>query len=292
MPKDYYSALGLPKNASSEEIRKAFRRLARKYHPDVNPGNKDAEKHFKKISEAYEVLSDEENRQKYDAFGDNWRHADQSQQAGRGQRFDHASFTPENIFRESNIGNIFDGLFGGKMRNAPEPKRSSARLNIQITLEEAYGGTTRTITFGGKGPRSKSVEATIPQGVENGAKINLTHGHQSVILTIKVVNHEKFDRKGSDLYSQIPVPLYDAILGGEVNVETLSGNVVLSIPSDTPNGKRFRLAGKGMPLRKLPSKKGNLYVSIHVQIPTNLSEEERESFSKLRLYRSVKSAND
>lgn len=291
--KDYYNILGVSRNASEREVKKAFRRLARKHHPDVNPGDKSAEAKFKKISEAYEVLSDKEKRQKYDRFGDQWQDADQfakaqQQQApfwnyrrgGEGVRFS---------FESDDLGSILGDLFGGGTtysRRASPRRGRDVEYPVEVILEDAFQGTTRTISFDSSG----RIEVKIPPGVKTGSRVRVagkggagssggTNG--DLYLVISVRPHSKFVRKGDDLYAEVPVPLTLVVLGGEVQVNTLKGEVMLRVPQETQNGNTFRLAGQGMP-RLGKSSRGDLLVKVKVVLPTKLSVEEKELFQRLK----------
>jgi DnaJ-class molecular chaperone len=326
---DYYQVLGVGKNASEKEIKKAFRKLARQYHPDVNPGDKSAEEKFKEINAAYEVLSDSEKRKKYDQYGENWQYADQYAKAGwqgtqydfgrgGGQGFDFTGFTTES----GDLGDIFDSLFrgaggrGSSFRSTRRPRRGEdIEHSIEVTLEEAYHGTTRLIqiqsevpcqdcsgtgvvqnrrcsTCGGAGRmlKPRRLEVKIPAGVDNGSRVRMAgeggEGHGGgkkgdLYLVISVQAHKLFDRKGGDLYVDVSVPLLTALLGSEVDVPTIKGKLSLKIPPETQNGRVFRLAGQGMPSLS-SSNKGNLYAKVQVLLPTNLSQQEKEIFQKLR----------
>lgn len=324
--KDYYNILGVSRTAADKEIKAAYRRLARQYHPDVNPGNKDAEEKFKEINEAYEVLSDPEKRKKYDQYGDNWQYADQMAEAAK--RYGGTwSFTrqpgAEQAFRfeeedlESIFGDILGGHMGGFGRRTPRPRRGrDLEYQAEVTLEEAFSGTTRSISLKTEIPCSacqgtgriqglpcslcrgagsvtdvKRLEVKIPAGVDNGSRIRIAGKGEpgsaggpagDLYLVISVRPHPVFERKGNDLYLDLPVPLTTAVLGGEVQVPTLKGTkLALKIPPETQNERVFRLAGQGMP--QLSSNiRGDLLVRVKVNLPTSLSEEEKSLFARLR----------
>jgi curved DNA-binding protein len=313
--KDYYKTLGVNKNAAKDEIKKAYRKLARKYHPDVNPGDKTAEDKFKEINEAYEVLSDSDKRQKYDQFGSQWQQYARS--GGRPEDFDWSQWTarpggqgytrtvtPEEL--EQMLGGSFGGaggfsdffemLFGGmggrtssfsgRERAGRAQRGRDSEQTVQVSLEEAYHGTTCSLQW----EDGRRVEAKIPPGVHSGSKIRLGGQGQPGIggaqagdlyLIIDVRSHPNFERDGDDLKVNVPIDLYTAILGGKASVPTLDRAVELTIPPETANGRVFRLRGMGMPDLHKPEQHGNLYATVQVQLPKNLSQEERQLFQKL-----------
>ena len=293
--KDYYSLLGVNREASEREIKQAYRRLARKYHPDVNPGDKSAEARFKQINEAYEVLSDKEKRQKYDQFGDQWQYADQFARAGGRRTFWDFSQggTTRVHFGEDEFGSLFDDLlrgFGtGTFSHRVHPRRGQdIDYPVEITLEEAYRGASRIISL----DNGERLEVKIPSGVKHGSRVRIAgKGRQGysgargdLYLVISVKPHRLFERRGDDLYVEVAVPLTVAVLGGEVQVPTLKGKLALKIPPETQNGRAFRLAGQGMPHLD-NSSRGDLLAKVNVVLPTNLSPQEKElfkQFSQLR----------
>jgi len=319
--KDYYSILGVNRNASEREIKQAYRRLARKFHPDVNPGDKSAEAKFKQINEAYEVLSDKEKRQKYDQFGEQWQYADQFAEAGWQQTpfwdFSQGGGTRFH-FAEGDLGSLFDDLlqgFGsGASRRQAQPRRGrDIDYPVEVTLEEAYHGASRTLSLrveeacsacGGTGriqnlPCSachgsgvvshvKRIEVKIPPGVKDGSRVRIAgKGGQGyggargdLYLVISVKPHPLFQRKGDDLHVEVAVPLTVAMLGGEAQVATPKGKLALKIPPETQNGRIFRLAGQGMP-HLGNSSRGDLLAKVNVVLPTELSEKEKELFKQL-----------
>jgi molecular chaperone DnaJ len=323
--KDYYQILGVNRNASEKEIKQAFRRLARKYHPDLNSGDKSAEAKFKEINAAYEVLSNPEKRKKYDQFGEQWEYADQFAKSGGQERvrwdFGKGGTTFE-YGDLSGFGDILSSLFGdsglgSRMRRGPR-RGQDIESPVEVTLEEAYHGSTRmmqlqtqepctacggtgrvgnrvcTICNGAGGKITpKRLEVKIPAGVRDGSRIRIAGEGGSglaggskgdLYLVVKVLPHKLFERKGDDLYTEVSVPLATAILGGEVRLPTLNGNLSLKIPPETQNSKVFRLAGKGMP-QLGNSKHGNMFAKVKVILPTNLTEEEKKLFERLRSLR-------
>ena len=277
----YYDTLGLSKDADEKAVRQAFRRMARKYHPDLNPGDEDAERRFKEINEAYEVLSDPEKRGKYDRFGDNWKHADQMGAGfGSGRPFE---WTVTRGGGESPFGNADDlldqlGFFGGRRR------RGSARVEttVEVSLEEAFHGAKRLVTYTAQG-RSRRLEVSIPPGVDNGSTVRISPDPgQQILIKIALTPHTRFERKGNDLYLELPIPVEDAILGAEVDIPTLTGRVRLTVPAESQNGQRVRLAGQGMPHRRSPDTRGDLYVVLRPTTPKDLTNEEMELVQRLR----------
>lgn len=305
--RDYYKILGVPRGADEKEIKKAYRKLARQYHPDVNPGDQKSEDKFKEVNEAYEVLSDPDKRAKYDQFGAEWQ---RYQQAGNGAGFDwgqwtrnggagqgqYRTYTTEDMFGggagAGNFSDFFEALFGGmRADQSMRPRRGQdLEQTVKISLAEAYSGTTRVMTRDGGGQK----EIKIPAGVKTGSKVRLagegmpgagggTTG--DLFLVIDIQPDARFERKDDDLYTDIEVPLYTALLGGKVSVPTLSGPVNLTIPAETQNGRRFRLTGKGMPKLKSPTTFGDLYATAKIILPTNLSEREKELLNELKAIR-------
>jgi curved DNA-binding protein len=290
--KDYYRILGVDRSAGEREIKQAYRRLARQYHPDVNPGDKAAEEKFKQINEAYEVLSDKEDRKKYDKYGDKWQYAEQFEQAQRQQQASGFNFGQQGgrrvYYSEGDFGSLFDDILGGFHfdRGQAQPKRARSQEHpVEVTLEEAYRGTTRTLSFAD----GKRLEVKVPAGVRTGSRVRLAGkgargGDLYLIVTVKP--HPTFERRGDDLYVGVSVPLTVAMLGGEVQVPTLKGKVALRIPAETQNGRTFRLAGQGMP--NLGNKSsGDLLAKVRVVLPDKLTAEEKELFRKLGELRPV-----
>ena len=287
--KDYYNILGVNRNASEREIKQAYRKLARQYHPDVNPGDKSAEEKFKQINEAYEVLSDKENRKKYDKYGDQWQYADQFEKAGWQQApgWDFRRGGTRVYFGEGDFGSLFDDIFSDlySRRQAQPRRRQSLEYPVEVTLEEAYQGTTRTLSFAD----GKRLEVKVPPGVRTGSRVRLAgKGAQGgdLYLVVLVKPHPVFERRGDDLHVGVSVPLVVAMLGGEVKVPTLKGKVALKIPPETQNGRTFRLAGQGMP-HLGNSSRGDLLAKVKVVLPAKLSAKEKELFKQLDELRPV-----
>jgi curved DNA-binding protein len=315
--KDYYQILGVEKNASVDEIKKAYRKLARKHHPDVNPGDQSAEERFKDINEAYQVLSDPEKRKKYDQFGAQWQQYARAggrpedfwtqwgAEPGRGRaRANTRTVSPEELeqmFGGAGGGfgfsDFFDALFGGgfpgsgfseqRSRQVRPRKGRDAEHSIDITLEEAFYGTIRALQW----EDGRRIEARIPRGVKTGSRVRLQGqggagagggAAGDLYLQVRVLPHDHFERDGDDLHVTVPVDLYTALLGGQANVSTIDRTVSLTIPPETANGRVFRLRGLGMPKLRSPDERGDLYAAVEVQLPRNLSEREKELFEQLR----------
>lgn len=322
--KDYYEMLGVSRNASEQEIKQAYRRLARQYHPDVNPGDKSSETKFKEINEAYEVLSSQETRKKYDKYGDQWQYAEQFEQAKRQQPpfrgFGNAGDATSFHFEGEDLGSLFDDLLFGGGRARTYTRRSrpmrgrDLETPVEVTLEEAFHGTSRTLSLqseepcpackgtglvqnvpcstcqgAGMVPRMKRLEVKIPAGVKTGSRVRIagkgTPGYNGgasgdLYLVVSVRSHRQFERRGDNLYVAVPVPLMVAVLGGEVKVPTMKGKLALKIPPETQNGRSFRLAGQGMP-HLGNSSRGDMFARVNVVLPVKLSEKEKELFKQL-----------
>jgi len=291
---DYYKILGLDKNASTEEIKKAYRKLARQYHPDLNPNDKEAHKKFQQINEANEVLSDPENRKKYDQYGKDWKHAEEFEKARQHQQRQrtYSGGGGEEFFGgggEGNFSDFFESLFGGMGgrggRRETKFRGQDFQAELHLSLREAYTTHQRTITLDGK-----NIRITIPAGVEEGQKIRLKgHGAPGVnggpngdlYITFVIQDDHQFKRLANDLYTTSEIELYTAVLGGETTVDTLSGKLKLKVPPGTQNDTRTRVKGKGFPVYKKEGEFGDLYITYKVKIPTNLSEKEKQLFTEL-----------
>ena len=285
----YYDVLGLSREASEKDVRQAYRKLAREHHPDVNHGDKASEEKFKQINEAHGVLSDPEKRQKYDKYGDNWGNWEQIEEANARARCGGAfSWSTrgdnEAVFTfDDGHGSPFDDLFGNAGRDLRRP--TSAEYSVSISLDEAFQGTTRVLELLG----GRRLEVKIPPGVDNASKVRVAteSGRRgTVYLVVSVQTHPKFQRKGKNLYTEVELPLEDAVLGGETTVTTLRGKVNLTIPPQTQNGRRFRLSGQGMPVLNKSDQRGDLYATIKVKLPTDLTPEQLDIFRQLRESRS------
>jgi DnaJ-class molecular chaperone len=323
MARDFYEALGVSRSAEEKEIRSAYRKLARKFHPDVNPNDKAAEARFKEVNNAYEVLSDADKRKKYDRYGDRWEMADQIDEANRrgGGGFRAAQGTEA----FGDFGSIFDTFFrreraGPRGMGGGNRRGQDIETPVEVSLEEAYHGTTRTVnlqspetckTCGGTGEvagaichtcegmgtvtRPRRLEVRIPAGVKTGSRVRVAGEGRpgagkgaagDLYLVATVLPHSRFERKGDDLVVDIDVPVLDAVLGGEVTVPLIEGRVALRIPELTQNGRQIRLAGKGMPVLGSTDKRGDLFVRVRVQLPDKLTAEEREHFEAMRARKS------
>ena len=298
---DYYKTLGIPKTASADDIKKAYRKLARKYHPDVNPGDKEAEKNFKEINEANEVLSNAENRAKYDKYGENWKHGEEYEKAQQQQRQYQQSrgggfegFSGAEFGDGGDYSDFFQSMFGGTGGFGGTRGRSSSgkfkgqdvSAELNISLKQASETHQQTFDINGK-----KVRITIPAGVYDGQQIKLKgHGNPGfnggpngdLYITFNISADKNFERTGDDLRTKIDLDLYTAVLGGDIQVQTLSGLINLKVKPGTQNGATVRLRGKGFPVYKKDGNFGDLYVTYNVKLPENLSDKEKELFQQLK----------
>jgi DnaJ-class molecular chaperone len=318
---DYYATLGVPKTASEKEIRSAYRKLARQFHPDVNPGKPEAEQTFKRINEAYEVLSDPDKRKKYDQLGARWKEYESWQRAQAaagaqgqpqqaydwsdfatqtgpgGERYEYRTASAEDLQdlfgEEQPFSDFFDTFFAGREgsrgggRRAPRPRHGAdLEYPLEITLAEAYTGTTRTLELQTADGQTRRVEVRIPAGVRDGSRVRVAGqgapgraGGRSgdLYLVTAIAPDPRFDRDGDDLRTRVSAPLSTMILGGEVRVPTPDGRrLALKIPPGTQDGKLFRLRGQGMPHVGQPDRKGDLHAEVHVRLPERVSGRQRE----------------
>lgn len=294
---DYYKILEVGKNATEAEIKKAYRKLARKYHPDLNPNDKEAERKFKEINEANEVLSHTENRKKYDDYGENWQHAEefekskqQRQYQGNGNQGGFGGSGGGGFSGGGDFSDFFESMFGGRTsggggRRTAQYKGQDFNAELHLELKDVYTTHKRTLTI-----NSKNIRITIPAGVENGQQIKISgmgaegsgggpKGDLYIIFTIE--NHTKFKLDKHNLYATVDLDLYTAILGGEITADTFDGKVKLTVKPGTQNGTKVKLKGKGFPVYKKEGEFGDLYLTYQIQIPTNLSEKEKELFTEL-----------
>lgn len=307
--KDYYKTLGVSKTASGKEIKAAFRKLARQYHPDVNPDDPQAEERFKEVNEAYEVLSDPEKRKKYEQLGADWQRWQHG--GGRPQDFDWSPWgtggpggpdvnvryaTPEDLegifggsspFGDDFFSRIFGGAPAGRYQARAQPRRGQDyEQPVDISLQEAYQGTTRVLQRDGQ-----RFEVKVPPGARTGTRVRVSGGGGAgmagagagdLYLRVNVLPDPRFERKDDDLHTTVPVDMYTLLLGGEIEVPALEGNVILQVPAGTQNGRTFRLRGKGMPHLRQPDQRGDLYARVEALLPTKLSPRQRELIEELR----------
>ncbi|MSQ21974.1 MAG: J domain-containing protein [Dehalococcoidia bacterium] len=303
MAKDYYIILGVTRDASDKDVRQAYRGLARKYHPDVNKKDKDAEERFKEINAAYEVISDPEKRKKYDQFGENWKYADRFASAGdsapSGPFYRQRSGAGGSTFdlgdlRDMGFGDLFGDVRTGQRRSGRRTviQDTPVEVPVEVSLEEAYAGVTRIVQIPASvAGQARRLEVQIPPGVDTASRVHVSIGSGAELyLVVAVKPHHRFTRKGADLYVDLPVSLVDAILGCEQDVQTMKGKLVLTLPHESQNGQVFRLRGQGMPRLDDPTSLGDLFVALKVVLPTNLTERERQLFEELSTSRGGRSA--
>ncbi|WP_034918239.1 DnaJ C-terminal domain-containing protein [Gillisia sp. CAL575] len=301
---DYYKTLELDKSATKADVKKAYRRLARKYHPDLNPDDESSKRRFQQINEANEVLSDPEKRKKFDEYGKDWQHADQFEQQKRQrgqQRGGPSGFgggqgqSYSGSFDDDNFSDFFETMFGGGARSrgtgrSPQFKGQDFNAELQLNLTDVYSSHKQTLTVNGK-----SLRLTIPAGVENEQTIKISgHGGPGaqggpkgdLFITFKILNNTKFKREKENLYSNIDLDFYTALLGGEITIDTYNGKVKLPIKPETQNGTRVKLKGKGFTKYKKESDYGDLFITYNIKVPTDLSSKEKELYTELQKLRS------
>jgi curved DNA-binding protein len=291
---DYYKILGVDKKASEADIKKAYRKLARKYHPDINPNDKEAHAKFQQVNEANEVLSDPEKRKKYDEYGENWKHADQYEQAksqgyggfSGGSRQQSGGFSGD--FGDEHFSDFFESLFGNRSSGGGSGRKYRGQdfnAELHLSLRDAHTTHQQTLTVNGK-----QVRITIPAGIAHGQVIKLKgHGapganggpNGDLYITFVIAENPVFKRLDNDLYTTVEIDLYTAVLGGDVMIETLDSKVKLKVKPETQNGTKARLKGKGFPVYKKEGEFGDLIITYNVKIPTNLTEKQKELFREL-----------
>jgi curved DNA-binding protein len=289
---DYYKILGVSKSASQEEIKAAYRKLARKLHPDLNPNDKEAHKKFQQVNEANEVLSDAEKRKKYDKYGKDWKHSEEFEKAQQQRRSyggggGRSQFGGD--FGDTDFSDFFTSMFGGGgggRRSSQKFRGQDVNATLELKLSDVY--TTHQQTFNING---RNVRLTIPAGVENEQVLKLkgfgspgSNGAPTgdLYVTFNIVNNTTFRREGNDLHTMADIDLYTAVLGGEAMIDTMSGKVKLKVNPETQNGTKIRLKGKGFPVYKKEGMFGDLYVTYNVLIPTNLTEKQKELFRQIK----------
>jgi curved DNA-binding protein len=288
---DYYRILGIDKTATPKEIKDAYRKLARKYHPDLHPDDKDAKRNFQEINEANEVLSDPEKRKKYDQYGKDWQHAEEFEKEKKYQE-QYSNYQRPDYFggqSEGEFSDFFESIFGrssgtGKSRQV-KFRGEDYHAELHLDLLDAYKTHKQTLTVNGT-----KIRITIPAGIENEQTIKISgHGGPGInggpngdlFITFLISNHPKIKRLGNDLYTTADLDLYTAVLGGEITLDTLNGKVKLKVKPETQNGSKVKLTGKGFPVYKNEGHYGDLYVTYVIQIPTHLTDKQRRLFEEL-----------
>jgi curved DNA-binding protein len=290
---DYYKILEIPKTASESDIKSAYRKLARKNHPDLNPNDENAKKKFQQINEANEVLSDPEKRKKYDKYGEDWKHSEEFEKANQQRQSQRNTGGQKNASNFSgdfsrDFSDFFESMHGGgKGSGGRQTKFRGQDINAELHLElnDVFKTQQQTLTVNGK-----NIRLTIPAGVENGQVIKIS-GHGSpgsnggpngdLYITFTIANHSKFKREGSNLYATADLDLYTALLGGEILVDTFDGKVKLKVAPETLGGTKVKLKGKGFPVYKKENEFGDLFISYQIKLPNNLTEKEKELFTEL-----------
>jgi len=286
---DYYKILGIDKTAAPKDIKSAYRKLARKYHPDLNPNDKDANKNFQQINEANEVLSDPEKRKKYDQYGKDWQHADEFEKQKQYQEQSNSRGSGFSGGQSGDFSDFFESMFGGSAGGSRgrQAKYRGEDFNAELKLEliDAFTTQKQTLTVNGA-----KIRITIPAGIENGQTIKIPgHGGPGInggpngdlYITFTIANDAKIKRSGDNLYTTVDLDLYTAVLGGEITIDTLSGQVKLKVASETQNGSKVKLKGKGFPVYKKEGQFGDLYVTYNVVIPINLTDKQKALFTEL-----------
>ena len=289
---DYYKLLGIEKTATAKDIKNAFRKLARKYHPDLNPNDKDAKRKFQQINEANEVLSDPEKRKKYDQYGKDWQHSDQFEKQRQYQQQPSGSSERNYSGQQSDgdFSDFFESLFGGAAPGRGRGRHVKFRgedytSELHLELIDAYKSQKQTLTVNGA-----KIRITIPAGIENGQTIKVPgHGGKGknggpdgdLYITFSIANHPRFKRLGNDLFTTVDLDLYKAVLGGEITIDTLNGKVKLKVKPETQNGSKVKLKDKGFPVYKNDGQFGDLYITYIIKIPSDLTEKQRELFKQL-----------
>jgi len=287
---DYYKLLGIEKSATQKDIKSAYRKLARKYHPDLNPNDKDAKRKFQQINEANEVLSDPAKRIKYDQYGKDWQHSDQFEEQNQYRRQSTGQKKYTQTQSGEDFSDFFESLFGGgasgfgKTRQ-PKFRGEDFNAELQLDLEDAYITHKRTLNVNGA-----KIRITIPAGIENGQTIKIPgHGGKGInggpdgdlYITFSISNHPAIKRLGNDLFTSVDLDLYLAVLGGEKTIDTLDGKVKLKIKPETQNGSKVKLKNKGFPVYKNEGQFGDLFITFQIRIPTNLTEKQKALFKQL-----------
>ncbi|WP_272023007.1 J domain-containing protein [Olleya namhaensis] len=293
---DHYKTLGISKTASEKDIKKAYRKLARKYHPDLNPNDKEAEKKFKEVNVANEVLSNPENRKKYDQYGEHWQNSEayeqakqqqQRQSAYQGQPSGFGGYNARDF--EDIFGNMFGGQSSGGGQRTSRFRGQDFNAELQLDLKDVYKDHKRTLTV-----NNKNIRITIPAGVENGQTIKIKgHGGKGtnngpngdLLIQFSILNNTKFKRDKDNLYTTVDLDLYTALLGGDLMVDTFNGKVKLTIKPETQNGTKVKLKGKGFPKYKKAGQFGDLYITYQLKTPTKLTDKEKELFTELQKLR-------
>ena len=289
---DYYKILGIGKSASDKDVKKAYRKLARKYHPDLNPNDNTAEKKFKEVNEANEVLSNAANRKKYDQYGENWQQSEEYERAKQQQKQYQRSGQQGTSggFTDSDFSDFFESMFGGRASSRPSSQGVKFRgqdynAELHLSLKDVYRTHKQTLTVNGK-----NIRLSIPAGVNNGQVIKIkAHGGKGIndgpngdlYIKFSIKNETKFKRDDDNLHLSVDLDLYKAILGGDITVNTFEGKVKLKIKPETKNGTKVKLKGKGFPKYKKEGQFGDLFITYQLKTPVNLTSKEKELFGEL-----------